>query len=233
MTIFKRVRDIISASINELLAEIEDPEKMVHQMIREMEQSIAEVRKSAASSIGTQKMVERRLLKARKEKAGWQENAQLAIKQGNDELAKKALKKKRSYNEVLRALETELTEQKKIVSRIKDELRLVEEKVQETRMKRETLATKKRAAETKRRLIESMEKANKNLTMSDGGKIINGFTESKKLEDDVERDMAETEAERELLEEDQDKSLDEEFSKMKEEQALEEELKALKKKKGK
>ena len=231
MTIFKRVRDIITASIHEMLTGIEDPEKMVHQMIREMEQSIAEMRKNAASSIGMQKMVERRLLKAIEEQAAWQENAELAVKQGKDKLAKKALKKKRSYNEVLHALEAELSEQKRIVSHIKDELRLVEEKVQETRMKRETLISKKRAAETKRRLIESMERANKNLAMSDGGKIINGFTEFKKLEDNVERGIAETEAERELLEADQGKSLDEEFSKMKEEQALEEELKALKKKK--
>ena len=61
MAIFKRVRDIVSASINDLLARVEDPESVVNQMIREMEESILALRRETASAIASHKMLVKKL----------------------------------------------------------------------------------------------------------------------------------------------------------------------------
>jgi len=231
MAIFKRIRDIIAASVNDLLAKAEDPEAAAAQMIREMEESIVALRKEAASAIASHKMLERSLEKATGEIATWRENAELAVRESKDDLARKALGRKKDAEALAGEIESQLAESSRLVGKLKGELARVEDKVQEARAKRETLVTKKRLAECRRDLVRSVEGARRRLPGAGGfGEIIDGFD---KLEEKIEREAAELEAARELDEELSGerggRTLAGEFDEMKRKKDLDEELAALKK----
>ena len=90
MGIFSRLTDIVNSNINSILDRAEDPEKIIRMVIQEMEDTLVEVRSSAAKSIADQKDVERRLKKLDKAQADWEKKAELAISKGRDDLAKGA-----------------------------------------------------------------------------------------------------------------------------------------------
>ena len=193
MSIFKRIKDIISANINDLLDKFEDPENIIDQMIREMEDSIIEVRKQTAAAIAAAKMSERQIVKTGKEVEKWQTNAEMAIESAEDELARKALQRKREVAEQLNLMNNQLKDEQGMIVKMKSDLHLIEEKVQEARRKRETLLMKKRAADAKKKMLASTEKARSTFNGS-ANSIINGFDTFTKYEQQIEKEPAEAEA---------------------------------------
>jgi phage shock protein A len=229
MGIFKRIKDIISANINDMLDKIEDPENMIDQMIAEMEESILELRRQTASAIAGSKMTNRKISTAQVELSKWMKNAELAVSEGSDDLARKALVRKRELAEHVEVLNKQLIDEEVMIERMKSDLHLVEEKVQEARRKRETLIMKKRAADAKKQMIESREKANAAFDGS-AGSIINGFDSFSKFEDKIERELAEAEARVELNDSIKNTDLEKEFKHLQVDQQVEDELAALKQK---
>lgn len=229
MGIFKRLKDIISANINDLLDKFEDPEHMIDQMIKEMEESILELRKQTATSIAAAKMTEKKVEAAAKDEAKWMKNAELAVSEGQDELARKALSRKKEVSDHHEVLKTQHADEVTMIDKMRSDLHLVEEKVQEARRKRETLLMKKRAAETKQKMLESSEKARSAFDGS-ASSIINGFDSFAKYEDKIERELAEVEARAELNDEKNDTNLDQEFAHLQSDSDVEDELAALKSK---
>ena len=229
MGIFKRIKDIVTANINDLLDKFEDPENMIDQMIKEMEDSILELRKQTASAIAGSKMTAKKLSESEKEEAKWLNNAELAINDGKDDLARKALARKREISNHLEVLKKQLADEDNMIENMKSDLHLVEEKVQEARRKRETLLMKKRAAETKQKMIESSEKARSAFDGSSSS-IINGFDSFAKYEEKIERELAEVEARAEMSGDRKDADLEAEFSHLQSDTDVEDELAALKKK---
>ena len=141
-----------------MLDKVESPETTVNQMIREMEQAIIEMRRTTATAIAQQKMTVKRLERTRADARKWSENAELAVNQGNDDLARQALERRRRADRTQADLEQQLATETELVEKMKAELRTVEERIQEVRSKRETLLAKKRAAESRQRLSESAER---------------------------------------------------------------------------
>ncbi len=225
MAIFKRIRDIISASINDMLDGVEDPEKMVNQIIREMEKSIAEMRKNTASAIATRKSLEKKLQRAETEVESWQKNAEIAIEQKDDELAKKALLRKKEIENRKQDLAVQLKEGTELAEKLREELSMLEDKVQEARAKRETLLTKKRAAETRQKLANNTQKIRRHIDrLSSAESIIRGFESFEKFEENIELQVNEAEARAEL----QGDGLEDNFNRIKRDQAVEDELADLK-----
>ena len=229
MGIFKRIKDIISANINDLLDKFEDPEHMIDQMIKEMEESILELRKQTASAIAASKMTTKKISTAEKELAKWLKNAELAVTEGDDELARKALARKREISSHVDVLKQQLDDENTMIERMKSDLHLVEEKVQEARRKRETLIMKKRAADTKKSMIESREKANAAFDGS-ASNIINGFDSFAKYEEKIEKELAEAEARVELNDSLKEADLEKQFEHLQIDEDVEDELAQLKKK---
>ena len=85
MGIFKRIKDIVTANINDMLDKIEDPEHAIDQMIKEMEESILELRKQTAAAIASSKINSRKLEDSKVEREKWQRNAELAVEEGEDD----------------------------------------------------------------------------------------------------------------------------------------------------
>ncbi|MCM8527688.1 MAG: PspA/IM30 family protein [Lentisphaeraceae bacterium] len=229
MGIFKRIKDMVSANINDLLEKFEDPEHVIDQMIKEMEETIIDVRKQTASSIASSKITSKKLSDTEKDVEKWQKNAELAIMEGSDELAKKALTRRRELEAVLESLKKQLADEEEMIEKMKSDLHLVEEKVQEARRKRESLLMKKRAADAKKKMLESSEKARAAFDGS-ANSIINGFDSFDKYEEKIERELAEAEAREELNTNRKKTDLDAEFAHLQSDSEVEDELAALKKK---
>lgn len=233
MGIFKRLKDIISANINDLLEKFEDPENVIDQMIKEMEETIIDVRKQTASAIASSKITTKKISDQEKEVEKWQKNAELAIMDGNDELAKKALTRRREVENQVELMKKQLADEDAMIIKMKSDLHLVEEKVQEARRKRETLLMKKRASDAKKKMLESSEKARAAFDGS-ASSIINGFDSFAKYEEKIERELAEAEAREELNTDKKKSDLEAEFSHLNTDSEVDDELEALKKKlKGK
>ena len=111
MGIFTRFRDIISSNINAMLDKAEDPEKLIKLMIREMEDTLVEIKTACAGVMASGKKVQRQLEGQEARAQYWEEKAQLAVKKGRDDLAREALVEKRKFTRRAESLEHDLVEQ--------------------------------------------------------------------------------------------------------------------------
>jgi len=163
MSIFTRFRDIVSANINSMLDRAEDPEKMIRLMIREMEDTLVEIKSSCAGVMANSKRVQRQLHETQAREKSWNEKAALAVNKGRDDLAREALVEKRRYSRNAGALENELVELNGIVDQYKADICQLEEKLQAAREKQRVLvqrhihAKKKIRAEEEIRRMDSSE----------------------------------------------------------------------------
>src|ERR687894_1256356 len=107
MTIFYRTRDIIAANMTDLLDKAEDPAKMIRMIIMEMEETLVEVRASAARTIADQKEMRRQIARLDKLQESWTEKAELALSKGREDLAKAALVEKQKAADMGDSLRTE------------------------------------------------------------------------------------------------------------------------------
>ncbi|MCK5420107.1 MAG: PspA/IM30 family protein, partial [Desulfobacterales bacterium] len=121
MGIFTRFRDIISSNINAILDKAEDPEKLIKLMIREMEDTLVEIKAACAGAMASSKKVQRQLDKLHDQILYWEEKAQLAVKRGRDGLAREALVEKRRYTRRIESLENELTEHNLLIEQYQDD----------------------------------------------------------------------------------------------------------------
>ena len=108
MGIFSRTRDIIAANFNELLDQADDPAKMIRMIILEMEETLVEVRASAARTIADQKEMHRHCVKLDKLQVDWGEKAQLALSKDREDLARAALMEKKRASDMADQLKQEI-----------------------------------------------------------------------------------------------------------------------------
>jgi phage shock protein A len=99
MSIFSRFTDIINANINSLLEKAEDPEKIIRLMVQEMEDTLVEIRSAAAKCIADRKEQRRYAEFLEREKQGWAKRAELAVRQGREDLARAALAQKQALSD--------------------------------------------------------------------------------------------------------------------------------------
>src|SRR5688572_7450266 len=108
MSIFTRTRDIVASNFADLLDKAEDPAKMIRMIIMEMEETLVEVRASAARSIADQKEMRRQILKLERLQESWTEKAELALSKDREDLAKAALVEKQKAADLADSLKSEI-----------------------------------------------------------------------------------------------------------------------------
>jgi phage shock protein A len=139
MGIFTRFRDIVSSNINAMLDKAEDPEKLIRLMIREMEDTLVEIKASCAGAMASRKKIERRLEGARTLENEWRRRAELAVNKGRDDLAREALMEKRRYQDRMEGLEREYAECGSLIDQYQEDIIQLEDKLASAREKQRML----------------------------------------------------------------------------------------------
>ena len=156
MGIFTRFRDIVNANISAMLDKAEDPEKMLKLMIREMEDTLVEIKSACAGVMASGKRIERELEGTRSRASFWEERASLAVTKGRDDLARDALVEKRRYTEKEEVLQRELNEHQVLVAQYQDDMVQLERKLGSAREKQRTLVQRHIHAQRQRQAQEEI-----------------------------------------------------------------------------
>ena len=155
MGIFSRTRDIIAANMTDMLDRAEDPAKMIRMIILEMEETLVEVRASAARTIADQKEMRRHCVKLDQLQESWKEKAELALSKDREDLAKAALVERQKAADMADQLKAE-------IAVLDDALRLSEEdiaklqgKLREARARQNSIVTRLESAHNRAKVREA------------------------------------------------------------------------------
>lgn len=214
MGIFTRFRDIVSANINAMLDGAEDPEKMIRLMIREMEDTLIELKSSCAGVMASRKKVERRLDEVVSRESLWADRAGLAVDRGRDDLAREALIEKRRFSELAAALQKEVSDHTALIEQYQADMAELERKLAGAKEKKRILVQRHRHASGKKRAQEDIRRA--------------GSAETMARFDDMESRIERMEAEADLVNPSREPSLEEEFDDLAKDDDIENQLARIK-----
>ncbi|WP_448658085.1 phage shock protein PspA [Sphingomonas sp. CJ99] len=215
MGIFSRTRDIIAANVTDLLDKAEDPAKMIRMIILEMEETLVEVRASAARTIADQKEIRRHIAKLEGLQANWTEKAELALSKGREDLAKAALVERQKAADMAEQLSAEIVVLDDALKASEADITKLQNKLREARARQSSIVTRLESANNRARMRE----------VYSGSRINEAFSRFDVLERRV--DMAEGRADAMGMGQPA-KTLDEEIAELKSAEKVDAELAALK-----
>lgn len=219
MGIFSRFRDIVSSNLNSMLDKAEDPEKLLKLVIREMEDTLVELKASCAGCMAERAKVQRGKTDAEARVTAWAEKAELALTKDREDLAREALLEKRAYAERVVKLTEEAVQHEEVVVQYQKDIAELEAKLDQARDKQRVLLQRHEHAIKKKRAQTDIRKYNVNNTAA----------KFEHFENRIER----LEAEADLVNPRKEKpSLEDEFSRLAKDDAIEAELAGLKEKVG-
>jgi phage shock protein A len=215
MGIFSRTRDIIAANFTDLLDKAEDPAKMIRMIILEMEETLVEVRASAARTIADQKEMRRQIAKLDRLQDGWVEKAELALSKGREDLARAALLERQKATDAAEQLKSEIALLDDALRTSEADIAKLQGKIREARTRQNAITTRMETAQNRVRMRE----------MYAGSKVDEAFSRFDVLE--RRADFAEGQADALALG-GAPKSLDEEIAELRASDKVDAELEALK-----
>ena len=214
MGIFSRTRDIIAANMTDLLDRAEDPAKMIRMIILEMEETLVEVRASAARTIADQKEMRRHIAKLEKLQADWTDKAELALSKDREDLAKAALVERQKATDMASQLKAEIEVLDDALKASEEDIAKLQQKLREARARQNSIVTRLESAHNRMKLREAYA----------GARVEDAFSRFEMLERRV--DFAEGRADAAGL--GVQKSLEEEIAELKSSERVDAELEALK-----
>jgi phage shock protein A len=222
MGIFSRLAQLIKSNLNDLISRSEDPEKMLNQVVLDMNNQLVEAKKQVAASIADEKRLAKQLDQEVANAQEWERRAMMALRAGNEQLAKEALARKREYDELTATLKDQWTKQKTAVEQLKKALRLLNDKIEEAKRKRNVLIARKKRAEAQRAIQETMS----------GLRDQSAFETFDRMSQKIDQIEAEAEAEADLAEEYTGDTLSSQFQQLERTHSADDDLVALKRKMG-
>ena len=152
MGIFSRTRDIIAANFNDMLDNADDPAKMIRMIILEMEETLVEVRASAARTIADQKEMHRHTVKLDRLQADWGEKAQLALSKDREDLARAALVEKKKASDMSDQLKAEIAVLDDALRAYEQDIAKLQNRLREARSRQTAIAARLESAENRAKL---------------------------------------------------------------------------------
>ena len=154
--VFSRARDIFAANMTELLDRAEDPARMIRMIILEMEETLVEVRATAARSIADIKEIRRAEARLTELQANWTDKAELALSKGRDDLAKQALAERQKATDMADGLRDELSQLEQVLKGYEADIAKLQGKLREARARQNAIAARFESAVTRARAREIM-----------------------------------------------------------------------------
>ncbi|HEY4120816.1 MAG TPA: PspA/IM30 family protein [Byssovorax sp.] len=222
MGIFARLAVLIKSNLNDLISRSEDPEKMLNQVVIDMANQLIEAKKQVAVSIADEKRLAKQAEQEAAQAAEWERRAMLAIKAGDDALAKEALSRKKEHDALAATLKEQWQKQKQAVEQLKTALRLLSNKIEEAKRKKNVLIARKKRAEAQKAIQETMS----------GISNASAFETFDRMSQKIDQIEAEAEASTEIAEQYTGDSLADRFGKLEQSAGADDDLVALKRKMG-
>ena len=154
--VFSRARDIFAANMTELLDRAEDPARMIRMIIMEMEETLVEVRATAARSIADIKEIRRSEVRLNELQANWTDKAELALSKGREDLAKAALVERQKAAEMAEGLRDELSQLEQVLRGYEGDIAKLQAKLSEARARQNAIAARFESALTRAKAREAM-----------------------------------------------------------------------------
>jgi phage shock protein A len=222
MGIFARIARLIKANLNAMISGAEDPEKLLTQILEDMSKQLMEAKKQVAVAIADEKRLGKQAEEEKAKVADWERKAMLAVRAGNDQLAKEALARKAELSTLADQYQAQWQKQKASVDQLKLALRALNNKIEEAKRKKTLLVARQKRAEAQSKIQETMS----------GLKNASAFEAFDQMASKVEQIEAQAEAHAELTEEYSGDTLALKFSELSAAAGAEEDLIALKRKMG-
>jgi phage shock protein A len=157
MGIFSRLGTLIKSNINDLITKAEDPEKMLTQVLLEMQQQLVEAKKAVAVAIADEKKLQKQYTAETDKSKEWERKAMVAVRAGDDNLARQALARKQEHETIATQFQQQWLAQKHAVEKLKDALRLLNNKIEEAKRKKNILIARKKRAEAQQQIANTMQ----------------------------------------------------------------------------
>ena len=192
MGLLERVSTLIRANLNDMIDRAEDPEKMIKQVILDMENQYLQVKTQVAVSIADQHMLEKKLREQEDLAKDWMHKAEIAVDKGQDDLARAALDRFQTGQRLAQSFQEQVNDQKSQVDTLKSALFKLEQKLDEAKSKREVLLARHR------RSVALDKAAKAQVALGDNSKSAS----FDRLKDRVQHTEAKASAEVELIDDD-------------------------------
>jgi len=222
MGIFGRLATLIKSNLNDLISKSEDPEKMLNQIILDMNAQLVEAKKQVAVAIADEKRLHRQWQSEKAVAEEWHKKAMLAVRAGDDALAKEALLRKKEHEQLAKAFEEQWRKQAAAVTQVKAALQALNNKIGEAKRKKDVLIARNNRAKAMREIQKTMG------ALQD----TSAFDAFARMEAKIEQIEAEAEAASELHEEYSGDVLRNKFAKLEQTAGADAELEELKRQMG-
>ena len=157
MGIFSRLGTLIKSNLNDLISKAEDPEKMLTQVLLEMQQQLMEAKKAVAMAIADEKKLLKQTQIETDKAKEWERKAMIAVRAGDDGLARQALGRKQEHETIAAQFQQQWAGQKAAVDKLKDALRLLANKIEEAKRKKNILIARQKRAEAQAQIANTMQ----------------------------------------------------------------------------
>lgn len=204
MSIFNRLSTWGKSELNSAIDKIEDPEKMLNQMLIDMQSQLAEAKKQVAVAIADEKRLQKQFEEQRTLAVEWEKKAMLAIKAGNDDLARQALARKAEHDKTAEGFEQQWKAQKASVDQLKNALQQLNGKIEEAKRQKNLLIARAKRAEAQKTIADTL----------DGISNTGAFDTMKRMEEKISKIEAEASATYELAQTASGDELSKEFDKL-------------------
>jgi len=167
MGIFSRLKTLISSNVNDLISKAEKPEKMLNQLIIDMQEQLLESKRAVALAIADEKKLEREVSNQENQAQEWEKKAMLAVRAGKDDLAREALLRKQEYDGSVLEFRKQWEAQKDSVEKLKDSLRGLQNKIEEAQRKKNLLIARAKRAEAQQKIQNTISSVSGNRSAFD------------------------------------------------------------------
>jgi phage shock protein A len=167
MGIFSRLKTLISANVNDIISKAEKPEKILNQLLTDMNEQLIESKKAVALAIADEKKLEREMRSQEDQAQEWERKAMLAVQAGKDDLAKEALLRKQEHDNFYLEYKKQWEAQKSSVEGLKVSLRELQGKIEEAQRKKNLLIARAKRADAQKKIQTTISSVSGNRTAFD------------------------------------------------------------------
>jgi len=218
MSFLGRIKDLLSANINDLLDKAEDPEKMANEYLRQLNDQYYQTKTEVAAAKADENRLQQKMVQYFSEAEKWQNNAESALRAGKEDLARAALQRKNQARKMGEQYEQQYKTQAEQVDALEEGLGGLETRITETKAKRDLIIAKKNRVKTQESLQQTMRSLGR----------VSAMDKLDMLEDRIDDRLAHSEAMAEL----ESSTLENQFQKLEREAGVDSELEELKRKLG-